>query len=121
MSYCLSCGDLLPPYAGVGPKRKYCEKASCNATLRYRKTTVITKITHSWSKYDDTPREKSNSDWNCQACGKEYPKELPPYLFAFDFPRDMLRICGICQKLVIDKGISNFNYLKMIVRPHPFG
>lgn len=56
--------------------------------------------TGKWTKYGGAIhgliKESPVDFWYCQSCGREVPKEIPPFLFEM-FTADFIRICNICQ------------------------
>lgn len=119
---CLNCGEILPPYAGSGPKRKYCAKTSCNSQGRKKNVDYsVTRLKWSWTKYGgsrDTLRKEKLDKWNCQSCGREFPGELPGYMFPLKHLNDkeFARICSDCQFIVMRLTIEDFFSLVGVVR-----
>jgi hypothetical protein len=117
---CQSCRAVLPPYAGYGPKRKFCHKASCNASGRTKLINyTITSLKWGWSKYGgrrDGLRKERLEEWCCQSCGKSQPGELPAYMFPITKTKEFIRICSDCQNLVVDKIIVKLEHLIRLVR-----
>lgn len=70
-----------------------------------------------WTKYGGAiyglVKEEIVDTWNCQTCGSESPKELPPFLHEF-YPGEFIRICNIC-KAKIDKisEIENNSFIQV--------
>lgn len=63
-----------------------------------------------WTKYGGAVyglrKEKIIGNWTCQLCAETNPVELKPFLFEI-FPGDYIRICNMCQFLVVKHKASN--------------
>lgn len=125
MSKCAHCGDTLPPrpIGARGPAPKYCQKVTCNAQYRQRKSKVSYSITRSftgWTKYGGGFHNLSRADaedWVCQACGRNQPKEIPGYAYPIGMSaREFIRACSKCHHKGLKKRIENARNLIRYIR-----
>lgn len=87
-------------------------------TLIYQEIS-ITRLQKGWSRQGGVNHgyqiTQDKEDWNCQACGLEQPAQITAYLFPFE-GSDVLRICPLCQNIVLTLNINQFSDLISLVR-----
>ena len=59
-------------------------------------------LTGGWSKWGGAKKsiwvnqhERLERFWICQSCGKQEPKQIPPFLYQYPF-EEYLRVCAVC-------------------------